>query len=111
MMLHQPLMLFLWCGAVTAKATIGSRNLVTGKRCIIAKNWMRKLLPTFSVLLVSGRVVTAMAECLDCKHAHPLKDSRENYHSVCVCVESEAFLHFVDIAFDGCECGEPEAEE
>lgn len=52
-----------------------------------------------------------MAECLDCKHAYPLKDSHGGYHSVCICVESEAFLKPVDVVFDGCEYGEPEEED
>ena len=52
-----------------------------------------------------------MAECLDCKHAYPLKDNHGEYHSICVCVESDAFLHHISIAFDGCERGEEEEEE
>jgi hypothetical protein len=51
-----------------------------------------------------------MAECLYCKHAQPLKDSHGKYHSVCVCVESDAFLHPVDITFDGCDFGERDEE-
>ena len=54
--------------------------------------------------------VNDMAECLNCKHAEPLKDSHGEYHSVCICVESEAFLNTVDLVFDGCEYGEPEED-
>lgn len=52
-----------------------------------------------------------MAECLYCKHARSLKDSHGEYHSVCICVESDEFLHPVDIVFGGCECGEAEEED
>lgn len=52
-----------------------------------------------------------MAECLHCKHTYVLKDNHGKYHSVCLCVESDAFLHPIDIVFGGCECGEPEGDD
>lgn len=52
-----------------------------------------------------------MADCIDCKHAYPLKDNRGKYHSICICAESDAFLHPVSLVFVGCDhCAKDEEE-
>ena len=52
-----------------------------------------------------------MTECLDCKHTYVVKDSHGDYHTICLCVESDDFLRPVDIVFGGCDYGESEEED
>ena len=43
--------------------------------------------------------------CAECKYAEVERDNHEKLIAVCVCRESEYFLHELEIAFDNCDFG------
>lgn len=43
--------------------------------------------------------------CLECKYYDVVTDNHENTVAICVCRESENFLHELEIAFDNCDFG------
>lgn len=43
--------------------------------------------------------------CFECKFAEVVRDNHDELVSVCVCRESDNFLHELEIAFDNCELG------
>lgn len=43
--------------------------------------------------------------CAECKYAEMVRDNHEKLIAVCVCRESENFLHELEIAFDNCDFG------
>lgn len=43
--------------------------------------------------------------CMECKYADVLTDNHDKLFRICVCRESDNFLHELEIAFDNCECG------
>lgn len=45
--------------------------------------------------------------CLDCKYSDQLvRDNHGKLHCICSCKESDEFLKEIEIAFDGCGCGQ-----
>lgn len=49
--------------------------------------------------------------CMECKHLKVVRDNHDDTHSICGCVESEAFLKPLDIAYGECDAGEVETED
>ena len=43
--------------------------------------------------------------CMECKYYDVVTDNHENLVAICLCRESENFLHELSIAFDNCDCG------
>jgi hypothetical protein len=42
---------------------------------------------------------------MECKYYDVVTDNHENTVAICVCRESEKFLHELEIAFDNCDFG------
>lgn len=43
--------------------------------------------------------------CMECKYYDVVTDNHDNHVAICVCRESENFLHELSIAFDNCDFG------
>lgn len=43
--------------------------------------------------------------CAECKYKEIVRDNHGKFVCVCVCRESDNFLHELEIAFDNCEFG------
>lgn len=43
--------------------------------------------------------------CAECKYADALRDNHGKLFRICVCRESDNFLHELDIAFENCDWG------
>lgn len=49
--------------------------------------------------------------CAECKYAEIVRDNHEKLIVICVCRESDNFLHELEIAFDNCDFGFVDDEE
>ena len=49
--------------------------------------------------------------CIDCKHTDIVRDNHGELHNICVCQESDHFLHRVSVAWNECDAGEIETYE
>lgn len=43
--------------------------------------------------------------CMECKYREAIRNNHEDLLSICVCRESENYLHQIEIAFDDCDFG------
>lgn len=49
--------------------------------------------------------MTVGCMCAECKYYDVVRDNHEKCVAICVCRESENFLHELHIAFDNCDFG------
>ena len=49
--------------------------------------------------------------CMDCAYARTVRDNHKKLFSICVCRESDNFLHQLDLIYDNCEIGIVEGYE
>lgn len=49
--------------------------------------------------------------CAECKYAKKVRDNHKKFILICVCRESENFLHELEIASDNCDFGFVDDEE